>query len=96
MSKSEDAARINKLLCEALQWLAEEMRSELTEDGASLPQWLVKSWLKRCDDAMLAAEQATGATPYTGGRAARRDIDPAEGVPVPLNHDAIHPYEVKP
>lgn len=44
---------------EALEWLADEMRSELTDDGASLPQWLVKSWLRRCTQA-LAEQPAQG------------------------------------
>lgn len=44
---------------EALEWIADEMRSELTDDGASLPQWLVKSWLTRCTEA-LAEQPAKG------------------------------------
>lgn len=44
-------------LAEALRRIADEMRCELTDDGCSVPQWLLRDWLRMADPVLTTYER---------------------------------------
>lgn len=62
----------NKALAERMKaWTPEVGPHEpfgLTDDGASLSQWLVKSWLTRCTEAPFVPEQPSERLEFNGRR----------------------------
>lgn len=92
ISESNRRAELEQALDEAAE-LLRSTYSVAARSGANV-DW--PAFTTKIGD-WLACRHSTGATRFNGGRAARRaDIDPSEGVPVPLNQDAIHPHEIKP